>query len=117
MSLQEKAERAKMLCHLQESFLQMTLQEYPKLNFFDVASKWEGGYSAEFSPNIIVSSDYQFYGYDDQVLTLLTKLFANLNHSTFLKEIEEAVRGYINCDVYLERNVEREINVHRLQVE
>jgi hypothetical protein len=103
MSLQEKAERAKMLCHLQESFLRMTLQEYPKLNFFDVAKKWAKSESVQFNPSITVSSDYQFYGYDGQILTLLTKLFANLNHSTSLEEIDEAVRGYINCDIYLER--------------
>jgi hypothetical protein len=80
MSLQEKAERAKMLVHLQESFLQMTLQEYPRFNFFEVAKKWAKGEIVQFSPSITVSSDYQFYGYDGQVLTLLTKLFANLNH-------------------------------------
>ncbi len=104
MSIAEKSERAKMLVHLQDSFLRITLQEYPKLNFIEVAAKWMSGKEVEFSPNIIVSSDYTFYGFGGKevVLELLTKLFEKVVQPISYEEIDELVRGYVNCDVYLE---------------
>lgn len=102
-SLQEASERAKMLVHFQEAFLRITLQEYPRLGCIEVASKWLSGYSIEFSPNILVNSNYVFYGYDNLPLEKLTELFKQVIQPISFEQIDELVRRYVNCDVFYER--------------
>lgn len=92
---------------MQESFLQITLQEFPKLNFAQVVADWMADKSVQFTDRLIISPNYQFSDTRGHNLKLLTKLFEQVKQPISYEEIDELVLGYVNCDVFIDFHIQK----------